>query len=108
MSTQLDRLAAYAAAVADQNPTAPVRIRLSDADALALIAEHGTDKLRHPDAATKATAALQAALDAPPPATTDVSGLVAWGKAVEKAQTDFWDAIQGEPINGVEVLRKVS
>ena len=105
MGTQLDRLAAYAAAVADQNPTAPLRIRLSDADALALIAEHGTDSLRHPEAAAKAAADLTAALATPAPAATDVGGLIAWSKAVEKAQTDFWDAINGEPINGVEILR---
>lgn len=107
MGTQLDRLAAFAAAVADQNPTA-VRIRLSDADALALIGECDATKLRHPEAAAKAAADLTSALAKPAPATTDIGGLIEWGKTVEKAQTAFWDAVHGEYINGVEILRKQS
>jgi hypothetical protein len=108
MGTQLERLAAYKAAVADQNPTAPIRIRLSSSDALALITETGTASLRHPDAAEQAVTALSAALAIPAPDKTDIGGLVAWAKSVDKAQSDFWDAIHGEEINGVEILRKQS
>lgn len=106
MGTQLDRLAAYKAAVADQNPTAPIRIRLGDADALALITEHGTSALRDPEAAEKAVAGLTAALAATQP--IDTPGLIAWAKALDGAQSAFWDAVQGEPINGVEILRQQS
>lgn len=108
MSTQLDRLAAYAAAVADQNPTAPIRLRLSDSDALTLIGEYGVEKLRHPEATSKASTDLTAALGKPVPEATDIGGLIEWAKAVDKAQAAFWDAINGESINGVEIVRKPS
>jgi hypothetical protein len=106
MGTQLDRLAAYKAAVADQSPSAPIRIRLSYADALAVITEHGTSTLRHPEAAEKAISALGAALASPVPEAADVAGVVEWAKAVDKAGSAFWDAVHGEEINGVEILRK--
>lgn len=105
MGKQLDNLAAFKEMVANQSPTAPIRIQLDDAQAVALLEELDTTlRLRHPEAIAKRLPVLKAALAIPMP--TDVHSALAWAKSIAVASAKFWDAIQGEEINGVEILRK--
>ena len=103
MSTVTDQLAAYAAAVSAQNPTAPIRMALTDAEALELVTEHGTETLRNPDAVAAGAKALSAVLEQTVP-TGDA--LLAYAKAKGAAIAAFWSAFAGESINGVEVIRR--
>lgn len=105
MGAQLDKLKAYHTAVSDQNPTAPIRVRLSDADALALVAEVGFKALTHGAKAEEGSKELGAALAMKQP---EGDALITWANNRKAAMDKFWDAISGQVINGVEILRKPS
>lgn len=105
MGKQLDKLAAFKELATEQSPTAPIRMLLDDAQAVALLEELDTTlNLRHPEAIAKTLPVLKDALAVPMP--TDVHGVLAWAKNTSLASAKFWDAIQGEEVNGVEILRK--
>jgi acyl transferase domain-containing protein len=103
MGTALDQHAAFVAHVASQKPTAPIRRRLTDAEAVALIAEHGTESLRHPAQAAEGLKLLQASL-----AETQPIGdaLIAYVERRKEAAAKFWDAVAGEEIGGAEIVRR--
>lgn len=103
MGVQLDKLKAYATAIADQSPTAPIRIRLSDADAVALVDEVGLDTLTHGTVAAAGLKALSASLAETVP-TGDA--LLEYADRRRAASVMFWDALNGQVIEGVEILRK--
>lgn len=97
-------LAAYKAMIASQNPTSEIRIALTDAEALALVAEVPASDLRHPEAVAVGAAALSAV--PPPPSVDNPDALGEWAKVKADASTKFWDALAGEAIDGVVVIRK--
>jgi hypothetical protein len=103
MGKAADKLAAYHAHVTGQSPTAPVRVLMSDAEALALVQEVGTGGLRHPEAAAAGVEQLAKALAVEAP--SDEDGLEQWAAYRKAARAAFWDAVQGETINGVEIHR---
>lgn len=105
MGVQLDKLKAFHASVSDQAPTAPIRIRLSDADALALVKEVDGKALAHPVAAADGAKLLEASLAEKVP---EGDALLEFAARRKTASAKFWDAINGQVINGVEILRKPS
>jgi hypothetical protein len=105
MGAQLNKLKAYHDAVSEQGSSAPIRILLSDADALALVKEVGPSMLTHADAAADGAKLLSDSL-AEKQRTGDA--LLEYVDRRRAAVAKFWDAIQGQVINGVEILRKPS
>lgn len=97
-------LAAFKAFHASQNPTSEARIALTDADALALVADVKPEELRHPNAVAMGVAALNAL--PPMPGVDNPDGIAAWAQLKNDASAKFWDALSGEQIDGVVVIRK--
>lgn len=95
-------LATFAAFHAGQNPTSPAVLGLTDAEALALVAELDVATLRYPEAVAAGAAAL-AALPAPP---TEADALEAWALGKRAASALLWDALAGEEVDGVTIIRK--
>lgn len=95
-----ERIAAYAAAV---GPTVSgeMRMPLSDSDGIALAGE--LDDFRHPD---QVRAALKQHAEAGEQPKDDVDEIVAWAGKVKKAADAFWDAFEGEQVDGVTVIRR--
>jgi hypothetical protein len=79
------KLAAFAAVLGDVG--APdVVLPLSDSDALAL--------------------AAMADLEAIGPQPEGVDAVVAWAGKVQAARAKFWDAFEGETVDGVRIVRR--
>lgn len=108
MGIQLNKLGQFKTMVLAQNPSAPIRCRLSDTELVDMLGECGTDALRHPEAAEKALAVMKAILALPTPDPKDVDAMFAWSRKFDVASTALWDAVHGEEIQGVEILRKNS
>lgn len=98
-------LAAFLALHASQNPTAPPVLQLSDADALALVNDEAVvPQLRH--AEIVATRAEVLSKVGPPPGADQPDALEAWALARSRASADLWDALSGEEVDGVTIIRK--
>jgi hypothetical protein len=77
------------------------RLALTDTEGFALANEVGPENCRHA-AALKAALAAQASL---PPRPTDDDALIAWALKAKAAREAFWDAFEGEIVDGVEIVR---
>lgn len=95
-----ERIAAYKAAV---GPTASdvLRYPLTDAEGFELATELGASNVRFPDAITAAAAKLP---QGPAPEKDDE--LVAWALKRKAAADAFWDAFEGEEVDGVTIIRR--
>jgi len=100
----LDKIAAFAEFHAAQDPTSPARYRVSDTEAVALVAEAAAAAHVFRNPVSEVAAALDAALKEPVP--TEVDAMVVWATNIGAASRAFWDAFAGEVINGVEIIRK--
>ncbi|MGE3293833.1 MAG: hypothetical protein AB7O95_20895 [Geminicoccaceae bacterium] len=101
-----ERIAAYAAAV---GPTASgdLRYPLNDSDGVALAAEVGASNCRHAEQIARSAPALEAALKAAAEAKDkDLDALIAVAGKVKAASDAFWDAFEGEQVEGVTVIRR--
>lgn len=101
-----ERIAAYAAAV---GPTASGELRypLNDSDGAALAVEIGPDQCRHAAKLGPARDALEAALKVAAEAKDkDLDALIAAAGKVKTASDAFWDAFEGEQVDGVTVIRR--
>lgn len=100
MSTR-DRIAAYKAAV---GPTASDELRyaVSDADAVEL-AESVTTP-RHGELLAKGIAAVKALAEQPP--ADQVDALTEWALKRKAALNQLWDALEGEVVDGVTIIRR--
>ncbi len=101
-----ERIAAYAAAV---GPTASgeLRYQLSDSDGAALAAEIGPGNCRYGEKVGPARDALEAALKVAAEAKDkDLDTLIAAAGKVKTAADAFWDAFEGEEVEGVTVIRR--
>lgn len=84
--------------------TAVPRIALTDSEGLQLVNEIGVEGRRFPvelQAATEQFSAL--VLNERP---TDPEALAAWGQQYVDARRAFWEALEGEVVQGVEVVRR--
>jgi hypothetical protein len=96
------RLAAFRELTGNPAPE-DCKFALTDADALALadeIADEFTP--RHPEAFAAARARFVQA--GPQPA--DPEAVIEWAGKVKAAREAFWDAFEGEVIDGVTVIRR--
>lgn len=104
----LERIAAFCEAIESQNPTAPIRIGLTDSEAVDLVNDlvsaSRADDLVHAAAAIPASAALAGVLAQTPP--SDLDQLQDWAERKGAASRALWDSIQGSVIDGVEIVRK--
>lgn len=88
------------AKVAQYAAIGAVRAPLDDIDAMTLAVE--VTPQNHPDQVREA----QAAFVELGPQPTEVGAVVAWAKKVEAALARFWDAYEGEVVDGVEIIRR--
>lgn len=101
-----ERIAAYKAAV---GPTVSGELRypLTDSEGVALALEVGPGKCRHSDAVGVAIEKLKAALEATDKAKGEsLDALVAAANKVADASRKFWDAFEGEDVDGVTIIRR--
>lgn len=108
MGIQLNKLAQFKTFVQGQAPTAPIRVRLTDTELVDLLGETGTESLRHPVMAGLALKKMRDVLDLPVPKPTEVDAMFGWSQKFREASRALWDALHGEEIDGVEILRKAS
>lgn len=97
----LSKIAEYKAHVEGQNPTAPIRMGLTDAQAVELAADLGP---QFPPRATAALGDLKAIVDAPVPSEPDA--IQAWAQRKAVVSAAFWDTFEGTIVDGVEIIRK--
>ena len=97
----LDALNAYKAQVESQNPTAPIRMMLTDTEAVELVGETPEQFLAE---AVPVSEALAGVLAVPIP--TESDAIQAWAEMKGAASRALWDQISGTTVNGVEILRK--
>jgi hypothetical protein len=98
-----DKVAAYREAMAEAGAQ-EIRLALPTPAAVALAKELDPAQARHPEQLAAAIAqhdALQAA-----PSADDVEALAAYGAAYGAVATAFWDAFEGQTIDGVEIIRR--
>lgn len=104
----LEKIAAYREMVASQNPTAPIRKVITDAEAVELIddlvAADRVADLPHGDAAVAAAGLLKVVLEQTLP--TEPDQLQDWAERKGTASRALWDALQGSVVDGVEIIRK--
>lgn len=86
-------------------PSAPIRRYLTDPEAVALAKELKPAECRHP-------ALLGAALDAiakvpPMPKSENPNAILAWAQKSDAALRAFWNAFEGQEVEGVEIMRRV-
>lgn len=80
------------------------RLEYGDAEAIDLATELDLDQCRHPEALKVAVERI-AALP-PRPDNGDDDALIAWATSAKKAREAFWDAFEGEVVDGVEIIRR--
>jgi hypothetical protein len=104
MTKKREIVAAYAAAVALAGATEP-RLHLATNDAAALAVELAASgfTFRHETAAVRAEAYLIAVASDEP---SDLEAKLPWLLNIEAAARLFWDAFEGQPVDGVEIIRK--
>ena len=109
----LERIAAFKELVGSQNPTAPIRKAITDAEAVELISELASQGgigagpapgLQHAEKAVAAAARMAEILAEPIPSEPDA--LQAWAERKGRESAALWDALQGSVIDGVEIIRK--
>ncbi len=101
-----ERIAAYKAAV---GPTVSGELRyaLTDSEGLALSLEVGPGKCRHAAAVASTAEALKAALEAADKAKDEnLDAFVSAANKVAEASRKFWDAFEGEEVDGVTIIRR--
>ncbi len=105
MPTQRQAVADYLAAM-KLNGAQEVRLQLATDKAVALAKELSSSELRHADKAAAAIARFEAAVARPDPAADDFEGRLAAVKELDEASKSFWDAFEGQVVDGVEIIRR--
>jgi hypothetical protein len=103
MGEQRERIARFRAAV-EGTGVEQIRFPFTTTAAIALAGELEPEIVRHPEA-------LAAGLNAwseVGPAPSDPEALIAYGVKVAKAADEFWDAFEGQVVDGVEIIRRRS
>lgn len=104
----LSKIAEYKAHVERQNPTAPIRMGITDAEGVELIGElvdaNRIAEIPNGDAAAAASSALAVVLAQTIP--SDPDQLQDWAERKGAASRALWDALQGSVVDGVEIIRK--
>lgn len=106
MGVQRDRVAAFKAALAATGAT-EFRMPMATPDAVALAGELLTDDVTPRFAHTAhVSAALAAELASAAPEEGDFEGQLARADRIKRAAATFWDAFEGESVDGVEIIRR--
>lgn len=104
MTTRAQVVAFHAVVSAQGADT--VRMALATADAVELATELEGDEARHAGPLAVALAAY-AKPDMPPSDLVKFpEAVLAWAERAKKRAADFWDAFEGEVIDGVEIIRR--
>lgn len=105
--TQRHRIAAYVDAIRPRPGDTP-RMTFGDREALDLAEELVTDgaTLRFPDALQAAIPALRAFFAETAPDASDSVALLAYAERLKRAVPAFWDAFEGEEVDGVTIIRR--
>lgn len=98
---QRARVASYRDAVAAAG-AAEIRMAMTTQDAVELAGELAAGEARHADALAAGLAALAEVGQAP----TDVEAIIEWGRKRAAAADQFWDAFEGQVVDGVEIVRR--
>lgn len=102
--TQRDKLTAYAAALqAAHGADVEIKYPLRTSEAIALAQELDVAGAAQAEAITVSAAAFVAAAALP---ATDPEEQILAGAALAKAATEFWDAFEGQTVDGVTVIRR--
>lgn len=101
MSNHRARVAAYKEAVGTTGAT-EIRMPMSTLDALELAQELNADDLRHAEKVGNAVAEF-ATLPAEP---AEFEARLVHMKAMKDLTDKFWDAFEGQPVDGVEIIRR--
>lgn len=92
-------------AAAASSPTSSVpRLPLTDAEGLRLVDEIGFEGRRFPAELQAAAESFAAIASSERP--TDPDELSVWGNAYVAARVRFWEALEGEVVDGVEIVRR--
>jgi hypothetical protein len=81
------------------------RLALSTEDASQLAAEMDSEDLRHPEAVAVGVAALIEVGETAPPS-GDSERSMRFFEQLSKAADKFWDAFEGQVVEGVEIVRR--
>lgn len=79
--------------------------QLADDEAVQLVAEIGVENCRHAEKLAKAILAFGEVPDRPAADAPDVD-FIAWAVAAKRARDAFWHEFQGEPVDGLTIIRK--
>lgn len=105
MPTQRQAVADYLAAM-KLNGAQEVRLQLATDKAVGLAKELAASEHRHPEKLAAAIERFEAAVAAPDPAADDFEGRLASVKELDEASKAFWDAFEGQVVDGVEIIRR--
>lgn len=92
-----------AEAAAFRFTTGVARLALTDAEGLQLVGEIGFEDRRFPAELQAATEQFSALVLNERP--MDPEALAAWGQQYVDARRRFWEALEGEVVGGVEIVR---
>jgi len=96
------RVVAYRDAMAGIGAT-QLRMPFATTDAITLAGELVPEEIRHPEAFAKGIEAWDA-LGSPPAG--DAEKMLTHGAAMAKAADAFWNAFEGQVVDGVEIIRR--
>jgi hypothetical protein len=103
MGVQRDRVAAFRAALVLAGAK-EFRMSLDTKSAVQLATELEGEVVRHPEAVAAGLAALSSLSD--PPEEGDTEGAMRFFAELNKAAVIFWDGFEGQPVDGVEIIRR--
>lgn len=103
MSTQREAVAAFRTAL-ESAGAKEFRLQLATDKGAALAAELSSAELRHPELATEAVAGFTAAVAEDEPA--EFEARMKWRQDLSDAADRFWEAFEGQIVDGVEIIRR--
>lgn len=101
--TVTEKIAAFLSLIGPVS-SGEVRMRLTDADALALVAEKGAANMPNAEFVVEAYEPFATIFASTPPPPSEPTALAAWsGEFMAKRQA-FWRALSGMTVDGVVIL----
>lgn len=105
MGTAIERVKAFRDVLVGVGATEH-RMPHTTAEAVTLAQELAPDAIRHPQALAAAITEMVKINELPKPDAGEEGALLEYLKARERGRIAFWDAFEGQSVEGVEIVRR--